>query len=49
MHFLYNLQLSLLFVNCCIGPLRETVNRLKGKKKSFFSKRNVNASGYVNL
>lgn len=33
MHFLYNLQLSLLFVNCCIGPLRETVNRLKGKKK----------------
>lgn len=32
MHFLSNPQLSLLFVNCCIGPLRETVNRLKGKK-----------------
>lgn len=48
MHFLSNLQLSLLFFNCCIGPLRETVNRLKGKKKKF-SKGNVNAFGYVNL
>lgn len=48
MHFLYNLQLSLLFVNCCIGHLRETVNRLKGEK-SFFSKGTVNAFGYVNL
>lgn len=48
MHFLYHLQLSLLFVNCCIGPLRETVNRLK-EKESFFSKGNVNAFSYVHL